>query len=158
MQLKLKPYRLVPLSRIILARLYIQHVNDDPKDKYSAEDVAALFSIPISLNLIRSALEKLESDSTYRRDRCNPPRQRFCSNSSARARGNSQNITRRSCLAERKDSYAIHDSNDVGCAVEMGIFNVRQRDRWRGRKEGCTQATRLLIRVLFLNSLTMDAA
>ena len=65
MQLKHKPYRLIPLSRIILARLYIQHVNDDPKDRYSPEEVAAFFTIPISLNLIKSALEKLHSDSTY---------------------------------------------------------------------------------------------
>jgi hypothetical protein len=65
MHLKQKPYRLIPLSRIILARLYVQHVNDDPKDRYTAEEVAAFFAIPISLNLIRSALEKLHSDSTY---------------------------------------------------------------------------------------------
>jgi len=63
MYLKQKPYRLIPLSRIILARLYVQHVNDDPKDRYSPQEVAALFSIPISLNLIRSALEKLHRDS-----------------------------------------------------------------------------------------------
>jgi hypothetical protein len=48
-----------------LARLYVQHVNDDPKEKYSPEEVAAFFAIPISLNLIRSALEKLHNDSTY---------------------------------------------------------------------------------------------
>src|ERR1022692_2036414 len=65
MHLKQKPYRLIPLSRIILARLYVQHVNDDPKDRYSPEEVAAFFALPISLNLIRSALEKLHSDSTY---------------------------------------------------------------------------------------------
>jgi hypothetical protein len=65
MHLKQKPYRLIPLSRIILARLYIQHVNDDPRDKYSPEEVAAFFTVPISLNLIRSALEKLNNDSTY---------------------------------------------------------------------------------------------
>jgi hypothetical protein len=65
MHLKQKPYRLIPLSRIILARLYIQHVNDDPREKYSPEEVAAFFAIPISLNLIRSALEKLHTDSTY---------------------------------------------------------------------------------------------
>jgi hypothetical protein len=63
--LKQKPYRLIPLSRIILARLYVQHVNDDPKDRYTPEEVAALFEIPISLNLIKSALEKLLIDSTY---------------------------------------------------------------------------------------------
>jgi hypothetical protein len=65
MHLKQKPYRLIALSRIILARLYVQHVNDDPKEKYSPEEVAAFFAIPISLNLIRSALEKLDNDSTY---------------------------------------------------------------------------------------------
>jgi hypothetical protein len=65
MQLKHRPYRLGPLSRIILARLYAQHVNDDPKETYSPKEVAALFSIAISLNLIKSALEKLARDSSF---------------------------------------------------------------------------------------------
>jgi hypothetical protein len=65
MELKAKAYRLIPLSRLILAKLYVLHVNDDPRDRYNARDIAALFSIPISVNLIKSALERMHRESRY---------------------------------------------------------------------------------------------
>jgi hypothetical protein len=65
MELKAKPYRLIPLSRIILAKLYVLHVNDDPRDRYNARDIAALFSIPISVKLIQSALDRMHRESRY---------------------------------------------------------------------------------------------
>jgi hypothetical protein len=65
MALKTKPYRLIPLSRIILAKLYEQHVNDEPKDRFSVDDVTKLFSVPVSKNLVASALARLYEDSKY---------------------------------------------------------------------------------------------
>lgn len=65
MAIKNKPFRLIPLSRIILAKLYEQHVNDNPKDRFTAEDIAELFSIPVSKNLIASALTRLHNESKF---------------------------------------------------------------------------------------------
>lgn len=53
------PYRLVPLARCVLAKLYVEHVNDNDLDAFSADEVSALFSVRVSRNLVGSALEEL---------------------------------------------------------------------------------------------------
>ena len=67
MEFKNKPYRLVPLSRIIVCKMYYAHVNDDPKLEYSVSDIVNLFSLSVSLNLITSAMEFLRGP-PYRRE------------------------------------------------------------------------------------------
>lgn len=54
-----KPYRLIPLARCVLGKLYVEHVNDNDSELFSAEEVKNLFSIPVSRNLLSSALEEL---------------------------------------------------------------------------------------------------
>jgi len=63
--LRNRPYRLVPLSRIILLKLYIEHVNDSPQDRFSSADLCGLFRVPMSRNLIESALARLSREGTY---------------------------------------------------------------------------------------------
>jgi hypothetical protein len=53
------PYRLFPLARCVLAKLYAEHVNDNDVDAFSIDEVKATFSVPVSRNLIGSALEEL---------------------------------------------------------------------------------------------------
>ncbi|MGE8942960.1 hypothetical protein ACO2I3_13680 [Leptospira interrogans] len=63
--LKNSPYRIVPLSRIVLLKLYVEHVNDSPKDRFSAEDVCGLFRAPMSRNLVETALSRLSREGGY---------------------------------------------------------------------------------------------
>ncbi len=58
-KLKNTPYRLVPLSRVVLLKLYLAHINDDPRPALSASEVVELFPTKVSSNLVRSALELL---------------------------------------------------------------------------------------------------
>lgn len=67
MELRHRPYRVIPLGRIILWKLYQQHVNDEPKFEYTAIEISNLFSISVSQNLVSSALEFLRG-SRYQRD------------------------------------------------------------------------------------------
>lgn len=62
MELRNTPYRIVPLARAIAYKLYVLHVNDDLRDRLSLDQIAGLFSIPISRNLLRSAIEILIRD------------------------------------------------------------------------------------------------
>jgi hypothetical protein len=62
--LKNKPYRIVPLTRIVLLKLYALHVNDDPRGKYAVRDICEAFDVPISRNLVETALERLYREST----------------------------------------------------------------------------------------------
>lgn len=64
MRFKNTPYRIVPLARCILAKLYIEHVNDTEEESYIVGDIRNLFSVPLSKNLIRSSLEWLRGN-TY---------------------------------------------------------------------------------------------
>jgi hypothetical protein len=57
MELRNKPYRAIPLGRIILCKLYQRHVNDDPQLEFSAKEIVQMFSQPVSYNLVVSALE-----------------------------------------------------------------------------------------------------
>lgn len=52
------PYRLVPLARCVLAKLYVEHVNDNNVDAFSVDEIKAKFSVSVSRNLIGSALEE----------------------------------------------------------------------------------------------------
>lgn len=63
--LKNRPYRLIPLSRIVLLKLYIAHVNDTPLDRFTAADVCGMFRVPMSKNLVESALERLCREGSY---------------------------------------------------------------------------------------------
>jgi len=63
--LKNRPYRLVPLSRVVLLKLYIEHVNDTPLDRFTVADVCGLFRVPMSRNLVESALERLCREGSY---------------------------------------------------------------------------------------------
>lgn len=67
MEFKYKPYRVVPLGRIIVCKLYHAHVNDHVKSEYTPAEIAGLFSVPMSRNLVGSALEVLRGR-TYSRD------------------------------------------------------------------------------------------
>jgi hypothetical protein len=64
MNFKYTPYRIVPLSRLILFKLYINHINSEKKNRFSVEEICSLFSIPISPNLAKSALNLLRGE-TY---------------------------------------------------------------------------------------------
>jgi len=55
-QIALKPYRIAPLSRIILLKLYQRHIADDNRDRYTVEEIRSLFSVPVSRNLLQSSL------------------------------------------------------------------------------------------------------
>jgi hypothetical protein len=61
MQTRYKPYRLVPFSRVILYKLYICHLDNDHKSEFSVADVAQAFSVPVSRNLVSSALDFLRN-------------------------------------------------------------------------------------------------
>lgn len=61
-ELKYTPYRLVPLSRIILCKLYFAHVNDDSREQFSVEDIRQMFSVPVSANMVRSAADYLRGE------------------------------------------------------------------------------------------------
>jgi len=63
--LKNRPYRIVPLSRIVLLKLYIEHLNDSPKDRFSVENVCGLFNVPMSRNLVETALVRLSREGNY---------------------------------------------------------------------------------------------
>ncbi len=63
--LKNRPYRLVPLSRIVLLKLYVEHVNDTALERFTPADVCGLFRVPMSRNLIESALERLSREGSY---------------------------------------------------------------------------------------------
>jgi hypothetical protein len=67
--LKNKPYRIVPLTRIVLLKLYVLHVDDDPRGKYSVDDVCEAFDVPVSRNLVETALERLYRESTRNNER-----------------------------------------------------------------------------------------
>jgi hypothetical protein len=58
--IKKKPYRVVPLARLVLFKLYVAHVNDEPKSQFNVDEIASLFDVPISKNLIRSATDFLK--------------------------------------------------------------------------------------------------
>ena len=60
---KFKPYRIVPLARIVLCKIYVAHVNDEPRQSLTVEDIARLFSIPMSQNLLKTAVEHLRGNS-----------------------------------------------------------------------------------------------
>lgn len=62
MEIKNKPYRLTSLARIVAYKLYVLHINDDEREKIDVTTALSLFTIPMSRNLIRSALELLRSD------------------------------------------------------------------------------------------------
>jgi len=62
MQFKNTPYRIVPLARCILAKLYVELVNDADHLNLSDKQIAGLFKVHISLNLIRSSLEFLRTN------------------------------------------------------------------------------------------------
>ena len=51
--------RLIPLSEIILYRLYEAHISDDLKDKYSFEDIQLMLKEQVSRKLISSAITHL---------------------------------------------------------------------------------------------------
>jgi hypothetical protein len=104
MAFKTKPYRLIPLSRIILAKLYEQHVNDEPKDRFTVDEVAELFSVPVSRNLIASALARLHSDSKYQ---------------------NQKLVIRRGLKSSAQPGYAI---GDYGIQVVEGAMLQKNSD------------------------------
>lgn len=62
MRFKNTPYRIVPLARCVLAKLYIEHVNDSDKEMYSETEILNIFSVPISKNLLRSSLEFMRTN------------------------------------------------------------------------------------------------
>lgn len=53
------PYRLIPLARCVLTKLYVQHVNDSDTEAFSVDEIKSIFSVPVSRNLISSALDEL---------------------------------------------------------------------------------------------------
>jgi hypothetical protein len=57
LEIKNKPYRLSPLARIVVLKLYLAHINDDARDSFSVEEVKGLFPGKMSANLLKSALE-----------------------------------------------------------------------------------------------------
>lgn len=62
MTLKNTPYRISALARVITYKMYVEHVNDNTLARFSVSDVSKLFTIPISKNLVKSALELSRSD------------------------------------------------------------------------------------------------
>ena len=67
MKLEKVPYQLTPLSRVIAYKLYVLHVNDDSRERLDIAEIAALFSVVVSHNLLKSALEILRSDGNVSR-------------------------------------------------------------------------------------------
>ncbi len=61
MELQNIPYRIHPLARIIAYKLYVLHVNDDPRERLELDEISKLFSVAVSKNLLRSALSVLRT-------------------------------------------------------------------------------------------------
>jgi hypothetical protein len=61
MESKYTPYRLVPFSHLVLYKLYFCHLNDENLSEFTAYDILASFSVPVSSNLILTALDFLRT-------------------------------------------------------------------------------------------------
>jgi hypothetical protein len=53
------PYRLIPLSECVLYKLYEAHVHDDANDRYSIDDICAMFNEHVPRKLVLSAIDLL---------------------------------------------------------------------------------------------------
>lgn len=54
-------HRVRALIAIVLYKLYELHINDDPREKLSLEEICALFQVEVSRNLLRSAIESMRA-------------------------------------------------------------------------------------------------